>query len=286
METEISVTREEPDFDLSKIEYVKGFDDPCADVVLVSSDKKALRIHDYYLKAARRVQSNRRGTENANLLTLSLTYRSPCYSPFFREMLEAGTKGGPIGLDEKSPVLEYIMSKVVGRRPPQSLLMSVAFESPHDYDCSPNAVDGLIHMHSVTEKYILGEVSAFILERIAHYASSDPPTALSFALNLEAPHEAIIRAALTHFEDRMLPRFHNVFDHLVITSRVPQQGYCLRYYTPAANGLSRDYVRRLGVDGYYAYVRALKAGSTGEDSWDWKLVADSFIKHLDIPTEE
>lgn len=201
-------------------------------------------------------------------------------------MLEPGIKGGPIGLDEKAPVLEYIMSKVVGRRPPQSLLMSVAFESPHDYNCSPNAVNGLIHMHSVTEKYILADVSTFILERIAHYASSDPPTALSFAVNLEAPHEAIIRAALTHFEDRMLQRFHNVFDHLIVNTRMPQQGYCLRYYTPAANRLSRDYVRRLGVDGHYAYVRALKAGSTGEDSWDWKLVADSFIKHLDIPTEE
>lgn len=53
METEISVTQGEPDFDLSKIEYVKGFDDPCANVILISSDKKALRIHDYYLKVAR-----------------------------------------------------------------------------------------------------------------------------------------------------------------------------------------------------------------------------------------
>jgi hypothetical protein len=35
------------------VRYVEGFDDPSANVVLMASDKVALRVHDYYLKAAR-----------------------------------------------------------------------------------------------------------------------------------------------------------------------------------------------------------------------------------------
>jgi hypothetical protein len=40
-------------FDLSTIPYVDGYDDPEANVVFVCFDKKAMRVHDYYLKAER-----------------------------------------------------------------------------------------------------------------------------------------------------------------------------------------------------------------------------------------
>lgn len=35
------------------VTYMEGFDDASANVVLMGSDKVALRVHDYYLKAAR-----------------------------------------------------------------------------------------------------------------------------------------------------------------------------------------------------------------------------------------
>jgi hypothetical protein len=37
----------------TEVTYVEGFDDPSANVVLMGSDKVALRVHDYFLKAAR-----------------------------------------------------------------------------------------------------------------------------------------------------------------------------------------------------------------------------------------
>jgi hypothetical protein len=37
----------------SNVTYIEGFDDPSANVVLMGSDKIGLRVHDYYLKAAR-----------------------------------------------------------------------------------------------------------------------------------------------------------------------------------------------------------------------------------------
>lgn len=47
------VTFHDPDFDLSPIPYVEGYADPEANVVFVCSDRKAIRVHDYYLKAER-----------------------------------------------------------------------------------------------------------------------------------------------------------------------------------------------------------------------------------------
>jgi hypothetical protein len=35
------------------VTYAKGFDDPNANVILMGSDNIALRVHDYFLKAAR-----------------------------------------------------------------------------------------------------------------------------------------------------------------------------------------------------------------------------------------
>jgi hypothetical protein len=35
------------------VTYMEGFDDSSANVVLMGSDKVALRVHDYFLKAAR-----------------------------------------------------------------------------------------------------------------------------------------------------------------------------------------------------------------------------------------
>jgi hypothetical protein len=37
------------------LSFVTGYNDPCANVVIVSSDQIGLRVHDYYLKAARYV---------------------------------------------------------------------------------------------------------------------------------------------------------------------------------------------------------------------------------------
>jgi hypothetical protein len=37
----------------SDVTYVDGFDDPNANVVLMGTDMIALRVHDYFLKAAR-----------------------------------------------------------------------------------------------------------------------------------------------------------------------------------------------------------------------------------------
>jgi hypothetical protein len=49
------ITFHDPTFDLSPISYVEGYDDPKANVVFVCSNKKAMRVHDYYLKAERSV---------------------------------------------------------------------------------------------------------------------------------------------------------------------------------------------------------------------------------------
>jgi hypothetical protein len=47
------VTFYDSNFDLSPIPYVEGYDDPDANVVIVCFDKKAMRVHDYYLQAER-----------------------------------------------------------------------------------------------------------------------------------------------------------------------------------------------------------------------------------------
>lgn len=41
--------------DMTAVQYVTGFDETDANVVFVCSDKKAFRIHDYFLKAERLV---------------------------------------------------------------------------------------------------------------------------------------------------------------------------------------------------------------------------------------
>jgi hypothetical protein len=38
---------------VAEVTYVDGFDDPSANVILIGKGKKALRVHDYFLKAAR-----------------------------------------------------------------------------------------------------------------------------------------------------------------------------------------------------------------------------------------
>jgi hypothetical protein len=43
----------DPNLDLSTVEYFAGYDEPSATIVFVCSDKKAFRIHDYFLKAER-----------------------------------------------------------------------------------------------------------------------------------------------------------------------------------------------------------------------------------------
>ncbi|KAJ9124366.1 hypothetical protein QFC22_001166 [Naganishia vaughanmartiniae] len=245
MQTEPPVTQEGPDFDLSKIEYVEGFDDPLANVVLVCSDKKALRIHDYFLKT---------------------------HSLFFREMLEAGTKGGPIGLDENSLLLEFIMTKVIGKRPAYSLLTRIAVV--HSY-AEGKDLESLVRLHSVSEKYIFEQVGAFIRELIVEYASDYPPLALRFAVNLDPPNEPIVRAALANFSNRMPHSFGGIFT-------VPY-GDSPSTWCPAGWSLSQDYARGLGVDAYHAYVFATRQMDVNElYKWDWKTVTDLFVKSLKI----
>ncbi|KAJ9106389.1 hypothetical protein QFC21_001535 [Naganishia friedmannii] len=220
MQTETPpVTQEGPDFDLSKIEYVKGFNDPSANVVFICSDKKALRIHDYYLKAS--------------------------------------------------------------RRPAYSLLSQIAAQNSND---PRNDIKSLIRLHAVADKYIFGSVGTFVKGLIVQYASDHPPLALSFAVNLQIPDEAIIRAALDNFSSAMPS---SVADAL--TRALPRPHYRGSpttgplYYSPAADSLSRKYIHGLGLDAYHAYVVALKAGYAGDEQWSWKVVADSFVKHLNIP---
>lgn len=43
-------------FNMSGVTYVEGYDDPGANVVIVCSNQKAFRIHDYFLKAERSVR--------------------------------------------------------------------------------------------------------------------------------------------------------------------------------------------------------------------------------------
>lgn len=50
-------TRELPIPTLETLKFVDGYDLPSANVVLVSSDTKGLRIHDYHLKSARYVSA-------------------------------------------------------------------------------------------------------------------------------------------------------------------------------------------------------------------------------------
>ncbi|KAJ9106390.1 hypothetical protein QFC21_001536 [Naganishia friedmannii] len=233
-------------------EYVEGFDDPSANVVLIGSDMKALRVHDYYLKASRWVV-------------------------FFREMFEAGTKGGPIGLDENSMLLEFVLTKAVGRRPTYSLISDII--GAQESGSVGTVIKVLIRLHAVSPKYIFEEVNRFILDLMADYASDHPPLALRFAVNLQPPNEAIIRAALVNFSNRMPKSFADAFSHAYPSSSPTETRY-----SPAAESLSKSYVRSLGLDAFCAYVRALKEGSTGTNSWDWRIVADSFMKQLDIAT--
>jgi hypothetical protein len=53
------VTQHESTFDMTDVTYVGGYDDPAANVVFVCFDRRAFRIHDYFLKAERWVQVKR-----------------------------------------------------------------------------------------------------------------------------------------------------------------------------------------------------------------------------------
>jgi hypothetical protein len=44
-------------FNMSGVTYVEGYDDPGANVLIVCSNHKAFRIHDYFLNAERSVRA-------------------------------------------------------------------------------------------------------------------------------------------------------------------------------------------------------------------------------------
>jgi hypothetical protein len=194
--------------------------------------------------------------------------RTFAHSLLFREMLEAGTRGGPIGLEEISPDLLFIFDRVTKK------------EFDGKFPTSANAkyygtgeLVRAIELEGIARKYMFDTVSASFRRYISRYANQDPLQALAFAANLQPPDAAIAQAAFQNFKDQF---YGQQFQQSLSGPYAP-------YYTPAPENLNWSFVKeKLGLRAYYAYVKAMQNGRKRkpDDEWDWERVASSFIKEL------
>jgi hypothetical protein len=181
-------------------------------------------------------------------------------------MFEAGTLGGPIGIDEVSKDFAFILDRVTRRR---SRTTPWGFGQPKLSD--------LLRVEPITRKYMFETTNAFMRRMIARYAAQCPPKALRYAMSCHPPDRRIAQVALANFKDVM----EGYDNELFFTCDSAKYAY---KYSPAAHNLRSRFIKEhLGTDGYLAYVVALHQGRLTDTSWDWKKVAQAFVDQLGLP---
>jgi hypothetical protein len=116
---------------------------------------------------------------------------------------------------------------------------------------------------------------------IATSAHECPPRALAFAMTCDPPSAMIAKSALCSFSDRMRSKMASPYFVEDLPRRYPNEA---TRYSPSVENLSWSFVESLGLKAYYSYSRALKSGSTGEETWDWEKVATTFLREMELPT--
>lgn len=136
---------------------------------------------------------------------------------------------------------------------------------------------------------MLDVTGAFIRRLIARQAKECPPLALEFALACQPRDKTIAKAALQNFRNHMVGETMDMYFIKSTTKRLRQDGppASQKQYSPAASNLQWDFVKeKLGLPAFYAYANALDQGHLGEDKWDWKIIANAFVKTLGLEEQE
>jgi hypothetical protein len=185
-------------------------------------------------------------------------------------MFEAGTRGGPIGVDEPSTDLTFVLD----------LVMRKPCETGRNL---PTLAD-LLRFTSVTRKYMFEATSTVLRRLIALRAMECPPRALGFAVSCQPPDRRIARAALENFKDSMTGESLSLF-FVHVNFYAKRRPHPFDSASPAADNLQWNYVEQLGFEGYYAYSLALGHGLLEKGKWNWKKVADDFVRRLKLSEE-
>lgn len=189
-------------------------------------------------------------------------------------MLEAGTKGGPIGLEETSEDLLFIFDRVTKKDFDGKFPTS----SKAKYRGTGQLVRA-IELEGIARKYMLETVDTCLRRYIMRFAEQDPPQPLAFAANLQPPDGDIARAALKCFRDQMSGE---CLERSIMTS--PSASRCQADpHIPAPHKLKWSFVQdTLGLKAFYAYVLAMAANESCSDKnhWFWDIVANHFIREL------
>ncbi|KAJ9103614.1 hypothetical protein QFC20_004770 [Naganishia adeliensis] len=248
--------------------FLEGYDEPSANVVLVGSDGVGLKVHDCYLKAA---------------------------SPFFLEMLEAGTKGGPVPLQADSLQLGFIMDRVCGKVPRWDTLKALAMTAPRPVILDGrHAIWALSKLDEIAKKYLLIGMSEYVQQLIINYAGQNPPppAVLLHACQSSPIHGRMASAASEAFQNEMPIWMNEYFEK---STYAPRHDPAKRhFFIPEATNLRQSFVEALGVRVFFAYSRALKEGSlylrnvadtdfVKPMGFDWNNVAKVFMATMTIP---
>lgn len=195
-------------------------------------------------------------------------------SAFFRDMFQAGTRGGPLGIDEVSKDFAFILDRVT-RKQSKALPWEVR---------KPKLSEIIIRLEPITRKYMFEATNALLRRMITRCVAQCPPQVLGYALSCQPPDRSIAMSALESFENQMtgpemMPFFFvNAYTPHLVTGKLGN------HYSPAAHNLRWSFVKdELGIDGYYAYSLALQEGRSSERTWDWKKVAQALVEQLKLP---
>jgi hypothetical protein len=210
-------------------------------------------------------------------------------SPFFREMLEAGTTGGVVPLDASSLQLKFIMQRVTAGKFKWDTIVDLDKTAPQPAISNEyGKLWNLIELHGIAQKYLFEDVCSCIQHTIVGYTYEHPPLALSFACQCNPPNAWIARAALQRFDRTM--GSHMVGRYFLETQDYEGHPSC----NPLVKNFSLEFARELGVDALLAYTKveqqvfdraALSINGFGNKA-DWSKFAELFIVELGIEDQD
>lgn len=186
-------------------------------------------------------------------------------------MFEAGTLGGPIGIDELSSDFAVVLDRVMRKLPAIS-----------EWEAGQANLGYLLRLAPITRKYMFEFTNALLRRTIARCASQCPPQALGYAMTCDPLDRLIAMSALENFEDQMEGDDMTSFFTGAVWAKISKTGRHVYRYSPAAHNLKWDFVKgKLGVEGHFAYSLALSKAQTSEGAWNWKKVAQGFVEELE-----
>jgi hypothetical protein len=161
------------------------------------------------------------------------------FSEFFRNMLEAGTRGGPVPLEATSLQLKFLMDRVTGKTPHMETLKAISSTAPvairlHGW----HALWSLLELGKIAKKYLLCDASDFIHRLIICYVDRNPPAALMHACQ-SSPFDAnMAMAALKAFKDEMPIWMRAYFDKTRYDANRPPGSKCTSPPAPTTSVLT------------------------------------------------